>query len=492
MEAFSGSPAGGTYDIGDEALAAIPDLGRATAVDPHAGDEARATRALFERYASQIYAFCLHQLGSREEAEDAVQSTFLNAFRGLRRGVTPEAEAAWLFKIAHNVCLTRRRSSSRRGRVEAPGDLNALQDLVAAPQRVGTEELIQLEEALADMPEAQRKAILLREWQGLSYREIANELNTTQAAVETLIFRGRRSLAAGLERPPQSRARRLRHGMDVGSLLAALKGLLAGGAAVKTIATAAAVTTAAAVAVKPFEHARRPAWAAPASTPTAVVGGDGAESRIESRRGELARARPRASRLADARTSGAPARTPAGVAARTRARKPARLTRRRAVVDARAAAVRSRAAGRARPKKAKQAHERPTAVRKPDEATQPAEARGRPERVAAERADRATGGTRRKPEKVKVTERTPRERSVNLSRSLPKPKPTDRERPSAAAARKHEEPDRQAEPPVRAPSAERAAVTANEHAAAAKPEAEKLVAPASSGARAAPEKLKDE
>ncbi len=51
------------------------------------------------------------------------------------------------------------------------------------------------------MPEQQRRAILLREWQGLSYREIAGELEVSQSAVETLIFRARRSLAQGLEQP---------------------------------------------------------------------------------------------------------------------------------------------------------------------------------------------------------------------------------------------------------------------------------------------------
>ena len=82
--------------------------------------EADATRDLYERYARQIYAYCLHQLGNREEAEDAMQSTFLNAFRGFKRGVDPEFESAWLYKIAQNVCLTRQRSSSRRRRVERP------------------------------------------------------------------------------------------------------------------------------------------------------------------------------------------------------------------------------------------------------------------------------------------------------------------------------------------------------------------------------------
>ena len=179
-------------------MAAVPSIGRATGVVGASAPEADATRALYEQYANQIFRYCLHQLGSREEAEDAVQSTFLNAFRGLKRGVVPELESAWLFKIAHNVCLSRRRSSWRRGRVESPHDFEVIEEFAPAPTRQG-EELIGLQEVLEGMPENQRRAILLREWQGLSYREIADELELSQAAVETLIFRARRSLAQGLQ-----------------------------------------------------------------------------------------------------------------------------------------------------------------------------------------------------------------------------------------------------------------------------------------------------
>jgi len=166
---------------------------------PHQGPAGVSTGTLYERYARQILAYCLQELGSREEAEDAAQTTFLNAFRSLQRGVVPEFESAWLYTIARNVCLTRRRSSSRRRRVEAAADLDTLQDAIPA-RLVDADELIGLPHALAALPETQRRALLLREWQGLSYREISEELGITQAAVETLLFRARRSLAAGLER----------------------------------------------------------------------------------------------------------------------------------------------------------------------------------------------------------------------------------------------------------------------------------------------------
>ena len=224
-------------------MAAVPSIGRATRVEGQTPAEADLTRALYEEYANQIFRYCLHQLGSREEAEDAVQSTFLNAFRGLKRGVVPELEAAWLFKIAHNVCLSRRRSSWRRGRVESPADFEAVEELTPAPSR-GADELIGLQDALEQMPETQRRAILLREWQGLSYREIAAELEVSQGAVETLIFRARRTLAAGLEKPPERMKRRLLRGADLGSLVAGLKALLVGGSAAAKVAAAVAIVSA--------------------------------------------------------------------------------------------------------------------------------------------------------------------------------------------------------------------------------------------------------
>jgi RNA polymerase sigma factor (sigma-70 family) len=221
-------------------LVAVPSIGRA--LRP-AAPEADATRRLYELHARQVYAVCLHRLRDREEAEDATQSTFLNAFRALQRGVQPEFEAAWLCKIAENVCLTRQRSSTRRRRVEAPTDVEIL-DAVAVQPEVETDELLGLPAALADMPEQQRRALLLREWQGLSYREIADELGLSQAAVETLLFRARRSLANGLERRGEA-----------GSMAAVAKSLLIAGGTKAVIAVATVAATSAVAASPAARHA---------------------------------------------------------------------------------------------------------------------------------------------------------------------------------------------------------------------------------------------
>jgi RNA polymerase sigma factor (sigma-70 family) len=235
-------------------LAAVPSIGRASSVEGAVAPEADFTRALYEEHANQVFRYCLHQLGSREEAEDAVQSTFLNAFRGIKRGVVPELEAAWLFKIAHNVCLSRRRSAWRRGRIESPADFDVVEELTPAPSS-RSDELIGLQEVLERMPATQRRAILLREWQGLSYREIAAELELSQAAVETLIFRARRSLASGLEQPLESKRRRVARAFDWSNVLAALKAALVGGSvAAKVAATVAVVSATTVVATEPLQH----------------------------------------------------------------------------------------------------------------------------------------------------------------------------------------------------------------------------------------------
>lgn len=205
-----------------------------------------ALTELYERYAASVFRFCRHRLRSREEAEDALQSTFLNAFRGLERGVIPANEEAWLITIARNVCLTHS-DTIRRRVAEVPRDPHTLEEVVtaAAPPSDGVEGL---KEALAALTEQQRRAIVLREWQGLSYSEIAETLALSQAAVETLIFRARRSLARTMRRP-----------FGIGSLLPWFRSLAGSGAGrIAVGAAAVAATAGGAVAIAPQHRVHAP------------------------------------------------------------------------------------------------------------------------------------------------------------------------------------------------------------------------------------------
>jgi RNA polymerase sigma factor (sigma-70 family) len=187
----------------------------------------------------------LRRLRSREEAEDAAQIVFLNAHRCLQEGIEPQSERAWLFKIAEHVVMYRRRTISRRARVEFPIDVDSLADLVVAPGRESPSELDALPEALARIPEAQQRAIVLREWYGLSYREVAAELDISASAAETLIFRARRRLAQELGGPAPTVRRRTPLGL-VSPLAPLSRWLFGGTTALKAIAGVTSVAVIAA------------------------------------------------------------------------------------------------------------------------------------------------------------------------------------------------------------------------------------------------------
>jgi RNA polymerase sigma-70 factor (ECF subfamily) len=238
-----------------------------TAVSPVEGTSSRAPlcpppeaafASFYNEHSNRVFAYCLKHLRSREEAEDAAQTTFLYAWRSLGRGVVPVFESAWLFTIARNVCLNRAEATSRRA-VEVVRDPCVLEDTVPAP--APSDDLEGLPEALAALTEQQRRAILMREWQGLSYQEIALELGLTQSAVETLLFRARRTLAARLRRP-----------IGIGSLLPWCRSPLAGGGAKLVIGAAVvAVSTAGSVATISHETRTVPTKTRAPSTASAVV-----------------------------------------------------------------------------------------------------------------------------------------------------------------------------------------------------------------------------
>jgi RNA polymerase sigma-70 factor (ECF subfamily) len=221
-------------------LAAITSVDRASGFEAFELPVESGAAALYERHAGRVFGYCLSRLSQREDAEDAVQTTFLHAVRSLRRGVVPLVESAWLIGIARNVCRARWEAAGRESRLESVCDPVELDQGNADP-RGRHDELIGLEEALTRLPEQQRRAVLLRDWRGLSYDEVAEQLGVSHAAVETLIFRGRRTLAELLREEPRATRRRLASLGNLGSLSTTAKTALTGAAlAVGVLCVAAA------------------------------------------------------------------------------------------------------------------------------------------------------------------------------------------------------------------------------------------------------------
>jgi RNA polymerase sigma factor (sigma-70 family) len=145
---------------------------------------------IFERYAAALLSYCRHMLASPEEAEDAVQLTFMSAHRDLMRD--PEREISlrpWLFTIARNRCL-----SILRARRERPTELSELPTTGLAEHVEERAELRQLLADVGDLPEEQRSALLLAEVGDLSHAQVADVLGCPVSRVKALVFRARSAL----------------------------------------------------------------------------------------------------------------------------------------------------------------------------------------------------------------------------------------------------------------------------------------------------------
>ena len=173
-----------------------PDPDAALLLALQRGDEA-AFRALFEKYARPMVAFCHRFVRDAARAEELAQDVFLKVHRSAA-GWRPEASVrAWLYRIASNHCLNElrrgeygaRRARGRAG--EEPMDPDALPGGAATPEEsaVGAALSRAVEALLESLPEKQRLAFVLCRFEGLSYEEIARSLDTSASAVKSLVHR---------------------------------------------------------------------------------------------------------------------------------------------------------------------------------------------------------------------------------------------------------------------------------------------------------------
>jgi RNA polymerase sigma-70 factor (ECF subfamily) len=153
-----------------------------------ASGEAAAFDELYRRYAHRLAAYGSHLLGDAASGDDVAQATMLKAYAALRNGRVPDHMKSWLFRIAHNAAI----------------------DLVVRRRELPSEDLPEtasvdpepfagaLVEALAMLPDRQRRVYLLREVHGLRIDETAAELGLTASQVEQSLFVARNRLAEQL------------------------------------------------------------------------------------------------------------------------------------------------------------------------------------------------------------------------------------------------------------------------------------------------------
>ncbi|MGI8593672.1 MAG: RNA polymerase sigma factor [Solirubrobacteraceae bacterium] len=154
-----------------------------------------AFEAIYERHHRGILAFCRHMLGSAHEAEDAVQHTFLAAYRDLLASEKPIVLRPWLYAIARNRSL-----STLRARRERPASDEADLEVATEGLAAQVERRQDLRELLADigrLPDEQRGALVLAELGDLSHEEVADVMGVRKEKVKALVFQARESLAVG-------------------------------------------------------------------------------------------------------------------------------------------------------------------------------------------------------------------------------------------------------------------------------------------------------
>ena len=162
-----------------------------------AGDDT-AFETIYDRHHRGILGFCRHMLGSREEAEDAVQHVFLAVHRNLRESDRDVALKPWLYAVARNRCLNM--LAARRERTALDDVPEPSTDGLAVAGAVERrEDLKALLGDLAGLPDDQRAALLLAELGDLSHDEIAAALEVPRDKVKALVYQARTSLMSARE-----------------------------------------------------------------------------------------------------------------------------------------------------------------------------------------------------------------------------------------------------------------------------------------------------
>lgn len=178
-----------------------------------AGDQ-DSFNQLIVRWERPIYALAYRVIGREEDARDVCQETFLRAFRALP-GFKGQAKfSSWLYRIALNLCRDWIRRQKRTPVVSAPegldiiemaaeqGPVESIEDLVARKQLSAT-----VAEAMQQLPDEQRTAIILKEFHGLTFQEIADLQNCPLSTVKTRLYQGLSVLRRDLEAQGMMRTR---------------------------------------------------------------------------------------------------------------------------------------------------------------------------------------------------------------------------------------------------------------------------------------------
>jgi len=170
------------------------------------GGDLDSFNQLVLRWERPIYALAYRVIGREEDARDVAQETFLRAFRALG-GFKGQAKfSSWLYRITLNLCRDWIRRERRAPVSQAPEGVDLIEMASAVEPTESVEDLVSRRElsravarAMATLPEEQRTAIVLKEYHGLTFQEIADLLDCPLSTVKTRLYQGLTVLRRHLE-----------------------------------------------------------------------------------------------------------------------------------------------------------------------------------------------------------------------------------------------------------------------------------------------------
>ena len=157
-----------------------------------AGDRSAFAR-LIERYWDRLYRWLYRMTRDRHTAEDLTQETFLKALAAVKTFRAGTNFRAWVFRIGHNNFVNQKRAD-RRTKQQLPDDVAAPELSTAETTTENREALETIAQAVAELPSDFRAALTLRVEEGLSFREVARILNTTEETARWRVFKARQKL----------------------------------------------------------------------------------------------------------------------------------------------------------------------------------------------------------------------------------------------------------------------------------------------------------
>jgi RNA polymerase sigma factor (sigma-70 family) len=166
-----------------------------------------AFEQVIERHQALVAGTAARMLGSNSDVEDIAQQVFIRVWKSARRYVPRAKFTTWLLKITRNLVFNELRRAKRRAQVPLqpePGaeEIPLKDETNLAPDASLLEDELQraIEEAIMQLPESQRMALVLRRYEQLSYEEIAEVLDLSVPAVKSVLFRARTELRSRLNK----------------------------------------------------------------------------------------------------------------------------------------------------------------------------------------------------------------------------------------------------------------------------------------------------